>query len=40
MEMLDVFVQAVPHAWIGVLPSLGFDAFAVDLNLGGRFWLG
>ncbi|MDR1468041.1 MAG: hypothetical protein LBT00_01970 [Spirochaetaceae bacterium] len=37
---IDAFIQAVPHAGLGILPSPGFDRFYVDLNLGARFWFG
>jgi hypothetical protein len=40
MDFLDLFVQVVPHAGIGLLPSLGFGGFHVDANLGLRFWIG
>jgi hypothetical protein len=38
MEKFDVFLQAVPHVGLAVLPSPGFDGFYVDVNLGFRFW--
>jgi hypothetical protein len=40
LDFLDVFVQLVPRAGISVLPSLGFDRLYVDVNVGGRFWIG
>jgi hypothetical protein len=40
MDVIDVFVQAVPFTGIGLLPSPGFGGFHIDVNLGVRFWIG
>jgi hypothetical protein len=39
-DKFDVYFQVVPAAGLGLLPSLGFDGFHVNVNLGARFWIG